>query len=169
MTLHFTKIVLTGSRVTENRYLLWFLLSHMNPYFIFDKPNAQVRQLPISTLKSEGIPVYRCIQRRGEFVLIFPGSYHSAFDCGFNCVELGNYAPIDWLPYGHMAMELSSGLTVKASISPDKLMLMAANEVVKALWKLSLLRTNEPDPNLHKWKSVSGKYGILVKYLRVSN
>uniref|UniRef100_A0A7N0U9Q5 Uncharacterized protein n=1 Tax=Kalanchoe fedtschenkoi TaxID=63787 RepID=A0A7N0U9Q5_KALFE len=126
-----------------------------------------VRQLPISTLKSEGIPVYRCVQHQREFILIFPGAYHSAFDCGFNCVELGNYASVDWLPYGQMAAELYSELAIKGSISPDKLMLKASNEAVKALWNLSLLRKNVADHNLIKWKSFTGKDGILVKALKL--
>ncbi|KAL0304811.1 UNVERIFIED_CONTAM: Lysine-specific demethylase [Sesamum angustifolium] len=46
-----------------------------------------VAQLSPSMLMSEGIPVYRCVQNHSEFVLIFPGAYHSEFSSGFNCSE----------------------------------------------------------------------------------
>lgn len=158
--------------VIPGRYFLKFqaIVKKYYPDMVSDNPEMLyklVRQLPISALKSEGIPVYRCIQPRSEFVVIFPGAYHSAFDCGFNCVELCNYASIDWLPYSHLAMELCSGLEFKSSISADKLMLKASNEAVKALWKLSLTQKDEVDPNLLKWKSFTGKDGILVKALKI--
>ncbi|PQP94723.1 putative lysine-specific demethylase JMJ16 [Prunus yedoensis var. nudiflora] len=65
-----------------------------------------VTQLSPSILKSEGVPVYRCCQNPGEFVLTFPRAYHSGFNCGFNCAEAVNVAPVDWLPHGQIAIEL---------------------------------------------------------------
>ncbi|KAJ0975769.1 hypothetical protein J5N97_017734 [Dioscorea zingiberensis] len=64
-----------------------------------------VTQLSPSVLKSEGVPVYRAIQKSGEFVLTFPRAYHSGFNCGFNCAEAVNVAPVDWLPHGQCAVE----------------------------------------------------------------
>lgn len=32
------------------------------------------------------------IQRPGEFIISFPGSLHSGFDCGLNCAEAINFA-----------------------------------------------------------------------------
>ncbi|KAG5043602.1 hypothetical protein JHK87_007517 [Glycine soja] len=52
-----------------------------------DMHDNMVMQLSCSILKAEGIPVYRCVQYLCEFVLVFPGAYHSGFDCGFNCSE----------------------------------------------------------------------------------
>lgn len=125
----------------------------------------QVKQLPPSILKSEGIPVYRCIQYPREFVLILPGAYHSGFDCGFNCTEVGNFAPIDWLPHGQNAVELYCEQGWRTSICHDKLLFGAANEVVKAQFELSLFVRNTPD-NL-RWKDAC-EVGILTKALKVS-
>ncbi|KAB2058890.1 hypothetical protein ES319_A11G265100v1 [Gossypium barbadense] len=123
-----------------------------------------VTQLSPSILKSEGVPVYRCVQNAGEFVLTFPRAYHAGFNCGFNCAEAVNVAPVDWLPHGQIAIELYREQGRKTSISHDKLLLGAAREAVKAHWELSLLKKHTSD-NL-RWKGVCGKDGILAKTLK---
>ncbi|XP_054811228.1 putative lysine-specific demethylase JMJ16 [Prosopis cineraria] len=123
-----------------------------------------VTQLSPSILKSEGVPVYRCVQNPGEFVLTFPRAYHSGFNCGFNCAEAVNVAPVDWLPHGQIAIELYREQGRKTSISHDKLLLGAAREAVRALWELNLLKKNTSD-NLG-WKNVCGKDGLLAKALK---
>ncbi|KAI9077973.1 hypothetical protein K1719_040102 [Acacia pycnantha] len=123
-----------------------------------------VTQLSPSILKSEGVPVYRCVQNPGEFVLTFPRAYHSGFNCGFNCAEAVNVAPVDWLPHGQIAIELYRGQGRKTSISHDKLLLGAAREAVRALWELNLQKKNT-SVNLG-WKDVCGKDGVLAKVLK---
>ncbi|XP_058002667.1 putative lysine-specific demethylase JMJ16 isoform X2 [Hevea brasiliensis] len=123
-----------------------------------------VTQLSPSILKSEGLPVYRCLQNSGEFVLTFPRAYHSGFNCGFNCAEAVNVAPVDWLPHGQIAIELYRKQGRRTSISHDKLLLGAAREAVKAHWELNLLKKNTAD-NL-RWKDLCGKDGILAKALK---
>ncbi|XVE89996.1 hypothetical protein DITRI_Ditri20bG0041400 [Diplodiscus trichospermus] len=123
-----------------------------------------VTQLSPSILKSEGVPVYRCAQNAGEFVLTFPRAYHAGFNCGFNCAEAVNVAPVDWLPHGQIAIELYREQGRKTSISHDKLLLGAAREAVKAQWELNLLKKYTSD-NL-RWKDVCGKDGVLSKTLK---
>ncbi|KAK1383517.1 hypothetical protein POM88_021252 [Heracleum sosnowskyi] len=82
-----------------------------------------VTQLSPSVLKSEGVPVYRVVQHSGEFVLTFPRAYHVGFNCGFNCAEAVNVAPIDWLEHGQCAVELYSKQNRKTSLSHDNLLL----------------------------------------------
>ncbi|CBI22382.3 unnamed protein product, partial [Vitis vinifera] len=123
-----------------------------------------VTQLSPSIVKFEGVPVYRCVQNPGEFVLTFPRAYHSGFNCGFNCAEAVNVAPVDWLPHGQNAIELYREQGRKTSISHDKLLLGAAREAVRANWELNLLKKNTLD-NL-RWKQVCGKDGILAKTLK---
>ncbi|XP_020698892.1 lysine-specific demethylase JMJ18 [Dendrobium catenatum] len=120
-----------------------------------------VTQLSPSVLKSEGVPVYRAIQKAGEFVLTFPRAYHSGFNCGFNCAEAVNVAPMDWLSHGQCAVELYSEQRRKTSISHDKLLMGAAREAVRALWEIFLLGSDKPS-NL-KWQRVCGKEGTLTK------
>lgn len=151
--------------------LFWFFnLSVYPPILHFSMPWTsdflmQVTQLSPSILKSEGVPVYRCVQNSGEFVLTFPRAYHSGFNCGFNCAEAVNVAPVDWLPHGQIAVELYREQGRKTSISHDKLLLGAAREAVRAHWELNLLKKNTLD-NL-RWKHVCGKDGILSTTLKV--
>ncbi|XP_010906800.2 lysine-specific demethylase JMJ703 isoform X1 [Elaeis guineensis] len=123
-----------------------------------------VTQFSPSILKSEGVPVYRCVQHSGEFVITFPRAYHSGFNCGFNCAEAVNVAPIDWLPHGQNAVELYSEQRRKISISHDKLLLGAAREAVRAQWNILFLGKNTLD-NL-RWKEACGLDGILAKSLK---
>ncbi|XP_008812090.1 lysine-specific demethylase JMJ18-like [Phoenix dactylifera] len=124
-----------------------------------------VTQLSPSVLKSEGVPVYCAIQNSGEFILTFPRAYHSGFNCGFNCAEAVNVAPVDWLPHGQCAVELYSEQHRKTSLSHDKLLLAAAQEAVRELWQQSVLQRN--DLGILRWQSVCGKDGVLTEAIKV--
>jgi [histone H3]-trimethyl-L-lysine9/36 demethylase len=54
-------------------------------------------------LQQNGIPCYRTMQYPGEFIVTYPGSYHSGFNCGFNCAESTNFATRAWIPFGRLA------------------------------------------------------------------
>ncbi|KAA8537093.1 hypothetical protein F0562_029571 [Nyssa sinensis] len=123
-----------------------------------------VTQLSPSVLKSEGVPVYRAVQHSGEFVLTFPRAYHSGFNCGFNCAEAVNVAPVDWLEHGQSAVELYSDQHRKTSLSHDKLLFGSVREAIRALCELSVPE-KENLGNL-SWKSVCGKDGILTKAVK---
>ena len=113
------------------------------------------------------MPVYRCIQNPGEFVLTFPRAYHSGFNSGFNCAEAVNVAPVDWLPHGQIAVELYREQRRRTTISHDKLLLGAAREAVRAHWELNFLKKNTLD-NL-RWNNVCGKDGVLARAFKVNN
>ncbi|CAN4081939.1 unnamed protein product [Withania somnifera] len=123
-----------------------------------------VTQLSPSVLKSEGVPVYRAVQKPGEFVLTFPRAYHAGFNCGFNCAEAVNLGPVDWLEHGLNAVELYSEQSRKTSLSHDKLLIGAASEAIRALWELSALK-NVNSTNL-RWRSFCGKEGMLTKAVK---
>ncbi|KAJ8545261.1 hypothetical protein K7X08_017844 [Anisodus acutangulus] len=123
-----------------------------------------VTQLSPSLLKSEGVPVCRTVQNPGEFVLTFPRAYHSGFNCGFNCAEAVNLAPVDWLEHGLTAVELYSKQCRKTSLSHDKLLIGAASEAIKALWELTSVK-NLNSRNL-TWKSFCGHDGMLTKAIK---
>ncbi|KAK9937036.1 hypothetical protein M0R45_013853 [Rubus argutus] len=128
-----------------------------------DLLNELVTQLSPSVLKSEGVPVNRVVQHSGEFVLTFPRAYHSGFNCGFNCAEAVNVAPVDWLEHGQNAVELYSKQCRKTSLSHDKLLLGSALEAVQTLWEISLGR--KTISNL-SWQSVCGEDGVLTKAIK---
>lgn len=109
--------------------------------------------------------MYRVVQNSGEFVLTFPRAYHAGFNCGFNCAEAVNVAPVDWLRHGQNAVELYSTQLHKTSISHDKLLFAAAKKAVDALWEISVLKKENLD-NL-RWKSFCGKDGLLTQAIKV--
>ncbi|KAK7281435.1 hypothetical protein RIF29_09424 [Crotalaria pallida] len=126
--------------------------------------NELVTQLSPSILKSEGVPLYRTAQHSGEFVITFPRAYHSGFNCGFNCAEAVNVAPVDWLKHGQNAVELYSSQCRKTSLSHDKLLFGSAQEAVRSLAELAHL--GKETPKILKWGSVCGKDGILTKAVK---
>jgi len=56
-----------------------------------------ITQVNPSTLRANGVDVYKVQQNRGDFVVTFPRGYHSGFSLGFNCGEAVNFATSDWL------------------------------------------------------------------------
>ena len=146
-------------------YFAYKLYEHISCFNLIIFISGQVTQLSPSVLKSECVPVYRAVQRSGEFVLTFPRAYHSGFNCGFNCAEAVNVAPVDWLMHGQNAVELYGEQCRRTSISHDKLLIGCALEAVKALWELSVLGKETPK-NL-RWKGFCGKDGVLTKAIKV--
>ena len=61
-------------------------------------------QIPPSTLKSHGVPVYKTRQEAGQFIVTFPEAYHCGFSYGFNCGEAVNFATSDWIPHGSVSV-----------------------------------------------------------------
>ncbi|KAK7336877.1 hypothetical protein VNO77_17428 [Canavalia gladiata] len=128
-----------------------------------DMHDKLVMQLSCSILKAEGIPVYRCVQYPREFVVVFPGAYHSGFDCGFNCSEAVSFASLDWLLHGQNVVELYCEQRRKTLISYDKLLLGAAREAVRVQWETDLCMKSTSD-NLTS-KDAYRRNPILTKAL----
>ena len=55
--------------------------------------------------QAHGVPVYRGIQRAGDFMVTFPRSYHSGFNTGLNCAEAVNFVPPDWLRFSQVSVD----------------------------------------------------------------
>ncbi|KAH7294151.1 hypothetical protein KP509_28G058700 [Ceratopteris richardii] len=122
-----------------------------------------VTQLSPSVLKTDGVPVYRTIQRPGEFVVTFPRAYHAGFNCGFNCAEAVNVAPIDWLPAGQNAVEMYRQEKRKITVSHDKLLLGAAQKY--------LLITRQPfgpssDREAVAWRELFAEHDVLSRVFK---
>ncbi|WVZ89886.1 hypothetical protein U9M48_036235 [Paspalum notatum var. saurae] len=63
----------------------------------FQTLNEKTTVLSPEVLLSAGVPCCRLVQNPGEFVITFPGAYHSGFSHGFNCGEATNIATPCWL------------------------------------------------------------------------
>ncbi|PKU64687.1 lysine-specific demethylase JMJ705 [Dendrobium catenatum] len=69
----------------------------VNPLITFATLAEKTTLMSPEVLISSGIPCCRLVQNAGEFVVTFPGSYHSGFSHGFNCGEASNIATPEWL------------------------------------------------------------------------
>lgn len=69
----------------------------------FDVLLGKTTLFPPSILLEHGVPVYKAVQKPGEFVITFPRAYHAGFSHGFNCGEAVNFAIGDWFPLGAVA------------------------------------------------------------------
>lgn len=72
-------------------------------------------------LMADGVPVYRCDQRAGEFVITFPRAYHAGFNQGYNFAEAVNFAPADWMKLGRECIEHYSKMRRFCVFSHDEL------------------------------------------------
>uniref|UniRef100_A0A7N0ZYD5 Lysine-specific demethylase JMJ706-like n=1 Tax=Kalanchoe fedtschenkoi TaxID=63787 RepID=A0A7N0ZYD5_KALFE len=69
----------------------------------FDVLLGKTTIFPPSILLEHDVPVYRAVQKPGEFVITFPRAYHAGFNHGFNCGEAVNFATSDWFQMGELA------------------------------------------------------------------
>ncbi|KAI9311530.1 JmjC domain, hydroxylase-domain-containing protein [Dichotomocladium elegans] len=56
-----------------------------------------------SVLANNSVPVHRCVQHEGEFIVTFPFGYHAGYNLGLNCAESVNFALDSWLEIGRRA------------------------------------------------------------------
>ncbi|XP_077228038.1 lysine-specific demethylase JMJ705-like isoform X2 [Tasmannia lanceolata] len=69
----------------------------VNPLVTFATLGEKTTVMSPEVLIGAGIPCCRLVQNAGEFVVTFPGAYHSGFSHGFNCGEAANIATPEWL------------------------------------------------------------------------
>ncbi|XP_039122325.1 lysine-specific demethylase JMJ706-like isoform X1 [Dioscorea cayenensis subsp. rotundata] len=71
----------------------------------FDVLLGKTTMFPPNILLKHNVPVYKAVQKPGEFIITFPRAYHSGFSHGFNCGEAVNFAIGDWFPLGAVASQ----------------------------------------------------------------
>ncbi|KAK6162184.1 hypothetical protein DH2020_002025 [Rehmannia glutinosa] len=69
----------------------------------FDVLLGKTTLFPPNILLEYDVPVYKAVQKPGEYVITFPRAYHAGFSHGFNCGEAVNFAIGDWFPLGSIA------------------------------------------------------------------
>jgi histone demethylase JARID1 len=72
------------------------LLFKKDPNILFDV----ITMVSPAYLTSQGVKVFKTLQRPGEFVITFPGAYHGGFSTGLNIGEAVNFVTKSWFPYG---------------------------------------------------------------------
>ncbi|KAI3501568.1 hypothetical protein L1887_29447 [Cichorium endivia] len=69
----------------------------------FDVLLGKTTLFPPNILSQHNVPVYKAVQKPGEYVVTFPRAYHAGFSHGFNCGEAVNFAIGDWFQLGSIA------------------------------------------------------------------
>ncbi|ESQ45714.1 hypothetical protein EUTSA_v10010066mg [Eutrema salsugineum] len=69
----------------------------LNPLVTFSTLGEKTTVMSPEVFVRAGIPCCRLVQNPGEFVVTFPGAYHSGFSHGFNFGEASNIATPQWL------------------------------------------------------------------------
>lgn len=64
-----------------------------------------VTMLSPRILRQHDVPVYTTVQEAGNFIVTFPGAYHSGFNHGLNCAEAVNFAPADWWRFAGASLD----------------------------------------------------------------
>ncbi|MFS7888413.1 putative transcription factor & chromatin remodeling JUMONJI family [Helianthus anomalus] len=88
----------------------------------FDVLLGKTTLFPPNVLSQHGVPVYKAVQKPGEYVVTFPRAYHAGFSHGFNCGEAVNFAIGDWFPLGSLATRRYSLLNRTPLIPHEELL-----------------------------------------------
>ncbi|VAH05679.1 unnamed protein product [Triticum turgidum subsp. durum] len=92
----------------------------------FDVLLGKTTMFPPNILLDHNVPVYKAVQKPGEFVITFPRSYHSGFSHGFNCGEAVNFAIGDWFPLGSLASKRYALLNRTPFLAHEELLCRSA-------------------------------------------
>ncbi|XP_020393913.1 lysine-specific demethylase JMJ706 isoform X3 [Zea mays] len=92
----------------------------------FDVLLGKTTMFPPNVLLDHNVPVYKAVQRPGEFVITFPRSYHAGFSHGFNCGEAVNFAVGDWFPLGSLASKRYALLNRTPLLAHEELLCRSA-------------------------------------------
>ncbi|CAL0329335.1 unnamed protein product [Lupinus luteus] len=88
---------------------------------------------PPNIFLKHDVPVYKAVQKPGEFVITFPRSYHAGFSHGFNCGEAVNFAIGDWFPLGAEASKRYANLRMFPIIPYEELLCKEAMQLYKLI------------------------------------
>ncbi|XP_041984302.1 lysine-specific demethylase lid isoform X2 [Aricia agestis] len=102
-----------------------------------------------NVLMKAGVPVYRCDQNAGEFVITFPRAYHAGFNQGYNFAEAVNFTPADWLKMGRECISHYSTLRRYCVFSHDELVCKMALEAESLTLTVALAAYRDMRTMLH--------------------
>ncbi|XP_051791451.1 protein Jumonji isoform X1 [Erpetoichthys calabaricus] len=77
-------------------------------------------------LSREGIQVHRTVQKSGQFIVCFPGTFVSKLCCGYSVSETVHFATIQWMNLGYEAAKDLKCRRVAKPFSMEKLLYQTA-------------------------------------------
>ncbi|KAI4365968.1 hypothetical protein MLD38_021901 [Melastoma candidum] len=98
----------------------------VNPLVTFAVLREKTTVISPELLVAAGVPCCRLVQNAGEFVVTFPGAYHSGFSHGFNCGEASNIATPEWLKFAKEAAIRRASINYLPMVSHFQLLFVLA-------------------------------------------
>ncbi|WJX10597.1 hypothetical protein P8452_01295 [Trifolium repens] len=120
---------------------------------------------PPNILLQHDAPVYKAVQKPGEFVVTFPRSYHAGFSHGFNCGEAVNFAICDWFPLGAAASKRYAYLRMLPIIPYEELLCKEAMLIYKSSKVTSF--KNKPEDNT-SYRAIILSFLQLMQFYKTS-
>ncbi|KAJ8334256.1 hypothetical protein SKAU_G00398950 [Synaphobranchus kaupii] len=77
-------------------------------------------------LSREGIKVHRTVQKSGQFVVCFPGTFVSKVSCGYSVSETVHFATTQWMDLGYQAAKDLKWRRIAKPFSMEKLLYQIA-------------------------------------------
>ncbi|OWF35207.1 protein Jumonji-like isoform X4 [Mizuhopecten yessoensis] len=101
------------------------------PTLVSDGPHwlrEDTVMVPPDDLTANGVAVSRCVQRPGQFVVVFPRCYTSTISCGYSLAESVHYATPSWLEAGQIATKTLNDSFEPEMFSMDELLTRIAED-----------------------------------------
>ncbi|KAK1272708.1 Lysine-specific demethylase REF6 [Acorus gramineus] len=129
----------------------------------FDVLLGKTTMFPPNIMLEHNVPVYKAVQKPGEFVITFPRAYHSGFSHGFNCGEAVNFAIGDWFPLGAVASRRYALLNRIPLLPHEELLCKEALLLSEGVSSPDLTATAISSTVLHSQRSIKISF---VKFMR---
>lgn len=150
--------------VVRNHVYARDILSTERDHEAFNVLLGKTTMFPPNILLEHDVPVYKAVQKPGEFIITFPRAYHAGFSHGFNCGEAVNFAIGDWFPIGAVASQCYA-LLKRIPLLPYEELL--CKEAILLHRKMSELNLNDPAPiieDLHFQLCIKVSFVRLMRF-----
>eukprot|EP00256_Glycine_max_P055155 XP_014622207.1 jmjC domain-containing protein isoform X3 [Glycine max] len=127
----------------------------------FDVLLGKTTLFPPNILLEHEVPVYKAVQKPGEFIITFPRAYHAGFSHGFNCGEAVNFAIGDWFPLGAVASRRYALLNRVPLLPHEELL---CKEAMLLRTCLELEDSDFPSPDLFSHNSIKISFVNLMRF-----
>ncbi|XP_073029505.1 lysine-specific demethylase JMJ13-like isoform X2 [Primulina eburnea] len=127
----------------------------------FDVLLGKTTLFPPNILLEHNVPVYKAVQKPGDYVITFPRAYHAGFSHGFCCGEAVNFAVGDWFPLGSIASHRYALLN-KIPIIPQEELL--CKEAMFLYSRPDLKDPNYSNEELISRRSIKVSFATLVRF-----
>ncbi|KAL2901241.1 hypothetical protein RDABS01_026323 [Bienertia sinuspersici] len=124
----------------------------------FDVLLGKTTLFPPNILLEHGVPVYKAVQKPGEFVITFPRAYHAGFSHGFNCGEAVNFAIGDWFSLGAVASRRYAYLNRIPLLPHEELLCKEA---------MILFRSPEPEDPDHTSYILNSQHSVKASFVQL--